>query len=293
MVKHLLVTHHAPDLDAVGAVWMLKRFDAQHYADARIAFTDPGTTIRPEEAEAIGFQMHEVTHVDTGMGEFDHHQTERGHLHICATSLTYDYVCRIHPEYADDPALKFISEFVTDIDHFGEINWPEADSPRYSFMIHELLHGSESVDPHNDDSLMHFGLQCLDCGYAALTEDLEAKALLPTGQEFQLACGKALGIETRNDQVIKIAQRSGYAVVARKDPKTGEMRVKARPGAEIDLKALADRVQTLDHVGTWFYHPSGKMLLNGSRKQRHQRPTNLTLQTMIDLLKELYGEKGQ
>ena len=88
MNKRLIVTHHAPDCDAIGSTWMLKRFDAQHYATAQSAFVDPGATINPSEAERLGFQMHNVTHVDTGLGEFDHHQPDRGLQRICATSLT-------------------------------------------------------------------------------------------------------------------------------------------------------------------------------------------------------------
>src|SRR5258708_14403189 len=116
MVKQLLVTHHAPDLDAIGAVWLFKRFDTQHFADSQVAFVDPGSQIDPGEAERLGFQMHEVTHVDTGLGEFDHHQPERGHEQICATSLVFNHICQLHPEEKDNQALKYLSDFVTDVD---------------------------------------------------------------------------------------------------------------------------------------------------------------------------------
>ncbi len=289
MLKHLIVTHHAPDLDAVGSVWMLKRFDAQHYADSQVAFVDPGSQISPSEAERLGFQMHQVTHVDTGLGEFDHHQTERGHMKVCATSLTYEHVCKIHPEEKDNRALLYLSEFVTDVDHFGEIYWPEAESPRYNFMLHELLKGFESSDPHNDDSLLHFGLQCMDAAYACLRDYFQAQESLKEGQTFELPQGKALGIETRNDFIIQFAQKNGFVIVVRKDSKNGEIRIKARPDTDIDLKALHEKILKVDQVGTWYYHPSGKMLLNGSRKKRHQKPSPLSLDQVIQMTKEVYG----
>jgi hypothetical protein len=289
MVKHLIVTHHAPDLDAIGAVWMLKRFDTQHYADAQVAFVDPGSQIDPSEAERLGFQMHQVTHVDTGLGEFDHHQPERGHEHICATSLTYDYICRMHPEEKDSPALKYLSDFVTEIDHFGEIYWPEAESPRYNFMLHQVLKGFESSDPHNDDSLLHFGLQSLDAAYASLRDYFQAQDSLKEGEQFELPQGKALAIESRNDFIIQFAQKNGFALVIRKDPKNGEIRIKARPDTNIDLKDVYEKVLKVDQVGTWYYHPSGKMLLNGSRKKRHQRPSPLSLQEIVQMTKEAYA----
>ncbi len=291
MLKHLIVTHHAPDLDAIGAVWVLKRFDTQHFADAQVGFTDQGSEINPSEAERLGFQMHQVIHVDTGKGEFDHHQEERGHLHICATSLVYDHVCKIHPELKEDKALKELVEFVTTIDHFEEIYWPEPTSLRYNFTIHELLHGFESVDPHNDESQMHFGLQCLDCAYASLKETLSAEEEMRTGQEFTLPQGKCLAIETRNDAVIKHAQKTGFAVVIRKDPKSGEARIKARPDADIDLTALYEVISKMDNIGSWYNHPSGKMLLNGSRKKRNQRPTPLTLDQLVEATLLVYHKK--
>lgn len=289
MVKQLIVTHHAPDLDAVGAVWMLKRFDTQHFADAQVTFVDPGSQIDPGEAERLGFQMHQVTHVDTGLGEFDHHQTERGHQPVCATSLVYDHICQLHPEQKEDKALHYLVQFATEVDHFGEIYWPDAESPRYNFMVHELLKGLESSDPHNDDSLLHFGLQCLDAAYACLRDYYQAKESLQDGQIFETKAGKALAIESRNDFIIQFAQKNGFVIVIRKDPKNGEIRIKARPDTEIDLKAVYERVLKVDQVGSWYYHPSGKMLLNGSRKKRHQKPSPLTLEEIIQITKEAYA----
>lgn len=287
MNKRLIVTHHAPDCDAIGSTWMLKRFDAQHYATAQVAFTDPGTTIHPSEAERLGFQMHEVTHVDTGLGEFDHHQPDRGQLRICATSLVYDYVCKIHPELKNDQALQEIVKFVTDDDHFGEVDWPEPDALRYSFMLPSLLHGFESVDPHNDESQMHFGFTCFDCAYASLKETIQAKEVVEKdGQTFQIGQLKCLAIESKNDTVMKYAQKMGYSLVIRKDPTSGEVRIKARPDSSVELKPLSEAILKVDTIGTWYYHPSGKMLLNGSRKQRHQRPTKLSLQEVVALAQQ-------
>lgn len=291
MSRKLLVTHHAPDLDAIGSVWLFKRFDTQHYGDAHVGFVNPGATITLEEAEEFGCQLHEVTHVDTGLGEFDHHQPERGLQHISATSLVFNHLCEVHPELINDAALAYIVEFVTDVDHFGEVSWPDASSRRYSLMIHDLIRGIEFTDPHNDDSQLHFGMQCLDSAYATLTSRFKAEeSIAESGQPFELPIGKCLAIETRNDDAIKIAQKMGYLLVVRKDPEAGNIRVKVRPDADLDLRAVADRIQAIDHKGTWYYHPSGKMLLNGSIKHRNQTASPLTLQQVVDLIKETYHE---
>jgi len=289
MIRRLLVTHHAPDLDAVGAVWMLKRFDGQNYADARTAFVNPGETISLEAAEEFGAQLHEVMHVDTGLGEFDHHQTDRGMQHLSATSLVYDHVLKLHPDLETDEGLKTISEFVTDVDHFGEIFWPDASHLRYGFMIQELIRGMEFRDPHDDDSQLHFGMQCLDNAYAALTQQLKAVEILTTeGTIFEIKGGQALALETRNDETIKVAQKLGFLLVIRKDTKEGNIRIKARPDAPLSLNPLAERIKKIDAVGTWYNHPSGKMLINGSRKHRNQQASSLTLAEVVALVKELY-----
>ena len=204
--RKLIVTHHAPDLDAIGAVWMLKRFDAQHFADAKVAFVNPGTTITEHELKALEVPADDVVHVDTGQGEFDHHQPERGHLHVCATSLVRDHVLKIHPELEEDHALSIIADYVTEIDHFEEIYWPDAASYRYSFLIQELIGGLEYVDPHTDESQLHFGFQCLDSAYGVLTQQVKANEIInEKGIQFTIPQGRCLAIETRNDETIKLA----------------------------------------------------------------------------------------
>lgn len=288
--RRLLVTHHAPDLDAIGAVWLFKRFYAQHYAHAKVAFVNAGEEISYEEAQELGFQMHEVTHVDTGMGEFDHHQPDRGLQHLSATLLVYKHILKIHPDLAKDETLKTIVDFITDGDHFAEVNWPEPEHYRYCFMINELIHGMEFVDPHTDESQLYFGLECLDAAYGALKEHLRAAEIIAReGKSFDIKAGKVLALATKNGDTVKLGQKQGYTVVVMKDPDVGNIRVKARPDAQIDLKPLADEIAKIDHKGSWFYHPSGKMLINGSRKNRGQRPSDLSLDQVVALMKSIYG----
>lgn len=288
--QHVIVTHHAPDLDAIGAVWLLKRFDAQHFADAKVTFVNPGDTLSESAAAELGFQPEQVTHVDTGLGEFDHHQPERGSQFICASSLVLDHVCSVHPDLREDLVLQTIVDFINEIDHFQEIYWPESGNIRYSFMLSELIRGMETVDPHNDDSQLHFGMTCLDNAYGIINNQLKARTLIEEkGETFTIKQGECLAIETSNDEVIKVGQKQGYPVVVRKDSQAGNVRIKARPDADLDLKQAYEEITKKDSVGTWYYHPSGKMLLNGSGKHRDQKPTPLTLPEVITILKDIYG----
>jgi hypothetical protein len=296
MERQLIVTHHAPDLDAIGATWILKRFDAKKYTNAKLAFVNPGSTISMDEATELGFELHNVTHVDTGLGRFDHHQPDKGSQRLSATMLVHQYVTANDPNLEHDEALETITEFVTEIDHFEEIYWPEAGSSRYAFMIHELIRGIEFSDPHNDESQMQFGLQCLDSAYATLTQQIKAKEIISEkGQEFTIDRDnkkvKCLALLTRNDDTLKIAQKQGFDLVIRKDTKLGNIRIKVRPDSDIILKPLYDIIKIKDPKATWFYHPGGKMLLNGSRKKKDQKPSELSIDEVIKIAREALSTK--
>jgi len=289
MNRPVLVTHHSPDLDAIGSIWLFKRFDAQHYATAKVAFVNPGEKITDNEITQLESTSSHVTHVDTGLGEYDHHQPERGQLHICASSLVYDHLCQLHPDLAADQALKTLVEFITDIDHFGEINWPDSGNLRYSFMIHELISGKDNVDPHDDDSQMQFGLACLDGAYATLKEEVAAAEIIVSdGQPFDTKTGSCLAIATANGATVKRAQKQGIDLVIRKDPHLGNITIKAQPNSKFVLKELADKIKARDSVGTWFYHASGKMLLNGSKKHTSQIASPLSLEEIVKMVKEIF-----
>ncbi|HPS40688.1 MAG TPA: hypothetical protein PLQ50_01625 [Candidatus Woesebacteria bacterium] len=289
--RKLIVTHHAPDLDAITSVWLLKRFDSQKYANAKVAFVNPGETISLEEAEKeFSCQLHEITHVDTGLREFDHHQAERASKEICAATLVFDYLTQVRPEIKDDAALVEMIKIVVDIDHFGEIYWPEAKENRFVFSLHELIHGHESIEPHDDDSQLHFGMRALDCAYAEMTNRLKAEEIIGTkGIEFEIKEGKCLGLETQNDETIKLSQVKGYILAVRKDPEYGHLRIKVRPDAQLNLEKLYQAVKAMDPKATWFYHASGKMLLNGSIKHRNQVASSLSLKSIIQLIQKLYS----
>ncbi|MBU0576513.1 hypothetical protein KJ654_02525 [Patescibacteria group bacterium] len=290
MTRKLIVTHHAPDLDAICAAWLLKTFDSQHYGDAKFAFVNPGDKISEAELSQKEISPSDVMHVDTGLGNFDHHQPSRGHDHSSAASLVYDYLCQLHPELQQDKSLQFLVEFVTDIDHFGELFWPESNHLRYNFMLHEIIRGIESIELHNDDSQLHFGFLCIEGVYSSLKQQIKAEKILKTkAQYFQINAGTCMAVKTRNDNTLKLAQKYGSVMVIRKDSARGHIRIKTRPDIDLDLRPLWEEILKIDSAGTWYYHPSGKMLINGSEKHKNQKPSPLSLEQVITLVKKIYG----
>ena len=285
----LLVTHNAPDLDAITSIWLLTRFDSQHYSGSRIAFVNAGETISLEAAAALGYNLDQVTHVDTGGGDFDHHDQNRSGKEFCAAKLVFDYLAKIHPEIEQNLALIEIIKHVLEVDHFGEVFWPESNNPRYQFMLHEIIAGVDRTETNDDTYQVELGARLLDYVYAGMKSYLQARAELVNGLVFPLKSGTAFAILSSNEEVLAAAQKNGHLLAIKKDEQLGNIRIKARPDANFNLEQIYQTIKLKDNVGTWYYHPSGKMLLNGSRKNINQKPSPLTLEEIIVIVKDYLG----
>ena len=283
--RRLIVTHRAPDLDAIMSTWLLKRFDSQDHADAKIAFVEAGTKLSSDEAEALGFRETQVTHVDTGLGRFDHHDPVRGQQFTSAAHQVFLYLQKAYPDLASDQALAIMVDFGREVDHFRQIYWPESESTRYLFMLPSILQGMDLDLRHDDLYQVEFGMECLDYIYAAMKNYVAAKKTIEEeSRVFALPDGgQALAIETGNDEVMHLAQKMGYELVMKKDPTSGHVRIKVRPDSDYQLNEVAEVVMARDQVGTWFNHPSGRMLLNGSSKSTHI-PSPLSLAELQEMI---------
>lgn len=286
----LIVTHAAPDLDAITSVWLLTRFDNQHYGGSRVTFVSAGQRLSDETAAELGYSPDQVTHVDTGGGPFDHHDVARAGKQFCAAKLVYDYIATIHPEIKNDLALQEMINHVLDVDHFGEAFWPEADHSRYQFMLHQIISGMDKTEKDDDAYQVDLGGRLLDFVYASMKSYIQARGELANGIIFPLKSGgTAFAVASSNEDVLAAAQKAGHLLAIKKDESSGHLRLKARPDAPFDLQAIYDDILTQDSIGTWYYHPSGKMLLNGSRKNPDQKPSPLSLEQVVTIVKKHLG----
>lgn len=286
--KKLIVTHTGPDLDAVASVWILKKFDEEHFGEARLGFVGAGEVITQKRLTEMGINEDEVVHVDTGLGEFDHHQQDRRDA-TCAAALVAGFVHKIHPDLENDMALNRMVEHFVDIDNFGDYFWPEPNHDRYLFNLDHILSGLKTTGAY-DEEVVSFGCRALEAVYAEFGEQIAAeREVVKEGIEFESKWGKALGVKTSNDAVIKYAQKAGFNVVIRKDPVKGNVRIKAVPGKNIDLTEIYEKIRILDPNATWYLHPAKTMLLNGSGKASGQIPSFLGLEKVINLLKTEAG----
>ncbi|OGH19693.1 MAG: hypothetical protein A3D74_00355 [Candidatus Levybacteria bacterium RIFCSPHIGHO2_02_FULL_37_13] len=332
----IIVTHSSPDMDAITSVWLIRKF-LQGWENATVKFVPAGerlargpvapssripspsvagslraldgtpssrATPRSDAIEGIGED--EVIHVDTGLGPLDHHQTESDE--VCGASLTWDFVKsqkskvksqKSEKEIDKENAIDRMVRVVVDTDHFKEVFWPNPTADHYEFSVGAALDGLKLAKPNQDQYYVDFISECLDAILHEFENRIWAeKEIATNGQKFETRFGKGIGFETINDSVIKLAQKMGYVIVVRKDPRKGYVRIKAMPNkvqssklkvksSDIDLTLAYEKLSKMDPEATWFLHIGKKMLLNGSVKNPKMRPTTLSLEKIIDVLKKV------
>jgi len=271
-----IVTHIGPDLDAIAASWLIKTFFPD-WEEAEIAFVPAGATLNKMDPDSDP----EILHVDTGFGKYDHHASDGD---ICAALLVYEEIKAIH---GADPVLERMLTVINDVDHFREVFYPNAAADYWEFWLVGQIDGWRLI--HRDDpiKIMELGFESLDGIYQVMRNKIWAEKELETAQEFATKWGKGIGFETINDEVVHQSQKRGYALVIRKDPKKGYVRIKSLPKAEIDLTPLYERLKKDEPDATWFLHASRHMVLNGSAKNPDMKPSKRTLEDLVEVIKEV------
>lgn len=327
----IIVTHTAPDWDAIGGVWLLRKY-LPGWHDAAVEFVPAGqrrekSIGHSEESidnpiEIIGED--EIIHVDTGLGPLDHHQTSD--KSVSGTSRAWDYVREQRAKSGDqseesekvkdrDAAIDRIVTFIVDTDHFKEVFWDNPSADFHEFSILGILEGLKLYKPDEDDYYVEFGIECLESLLRTFENRIWAEREIEKAKKFETKWGTGLAFETLNDTVLKLAQKMGYVLVVRKDPRKGYVRIKARPeneqraegrgqsektvtvgseameqsleNEEIDLTPAYEKLSKMDPHATWFLHVSKKMLLNGTPKNPNMVPTKLSLDDIIKVIETI------
>lgn len=286
-----IVTHFAPDVDAVCSVWLLMRF-LPGWEKAEVAFVPAGSTLNHDIVDSDP----DILHVDTGMGKLDHHQTDED---TCAAKRTLQFISQAkkskiknkksegkYDKNFPDEALERLIDVVNDIDHFREVYFPNPAADFYDFGLVGIMDGWKLIYSDDYKKIVELSLFVVDGIYKKFQDKVWAEnEIKENGIEFKSKWGKGLGIETINDETVRQAQKTGYIIAVRKDPKKDHIRIKALPESKVDLKMCYNTFKKKDPDATWFLHASHKMLLNGSIKNPESKPTKLTLREIIEVLK--------
>ncbi len=275
-----IVTHFSPDVDALCAVWLVKKF-LPGFNQAEVTFVPAGETLFNQPAD----QNADVVHVDTGYGRFDHHQTNKN---TCAAKLVYEYL--VKNKLVDSEKAIVLARLVTivnDFDHFHQVFWPEADHDRYDFSLDGIVDGLRLLYPRESLKIVEISLLIFEAIFYQLKNKVWAEEIIKKeGIKFQSPWGKAVALLTTNDEAVHLAQKMGFRVVVRKDPRKNYVRIKGVPEKNIDFSRLYQKLKQKDKEATWYLHVSKHMILNGSTKNPNMKPTKLTLEEIISLMKK-------
>ena len=278
-MSRLIVTHSSPDFDGIPAIWLLKKFDPE-FKNARVAFTPAGTTLNNQAVDSDP----DVVHVDTGMGRFDHHQSND---FTCGAQLVYEYLVKQGYVSEDDEALRRMVVVMTELDHaYDSYKWPEPASDRWEFSLHNVLVGMKMTNPKQDEKMVEWLIPTLDAVYMLMKGKVKAEKEVEAGQKFKTRWGEGVAIYTPNDSVLDAAIKGGYALVVRKDPGRGYIRVTGSNAHNVDLTKAYEMFKEADADATWFLHASKKLLRNGSTRNPAMKPTKLELEEVVKILEE-------
>ena len=274
-----IVTHLSPDLDAIASVWLIKKY-LTGWDSAQIKLVPSGTTLDNQLPDSD----RNVIHVDTGLGKFDHHQTNE---YTSAAKLVYKYLLKEDLiDSKDIKPVEKIVEYVNSTDHFAEVFYFEPDSDRYDFMIRQLVDGLKVIN-REETKLIEIIFQLLDAVLIVFKNKVNAEDEIKNGFVFRSYLGKSLAIETKNEETVKLALKKGFSLVIRRHPEAGFTRIKTLPDKKLSLKPVYEKILKIDKKGSWFFHISGHMLLNGSSGNPKLIPTSLSLNKIIEIVKSV------
>jgi hypothetical protein len=275
-----IVTHLAPDLDAATSIWLVKKF-FPNFDQAEIKFVPAGKTLADMPPDT---DINQIIHVDTGLGLFDHHQLDQN---TSAAKLVFEHLKK--QEWINDfqtQILLVIVEYVNNIDHFGEVFFPDAAADFYEFCLNQIVDGLRYVIKDDQKIVVRIG-EILDGIYNMLALKIKAQEEIRNGYVFESKYGKSIMLVSHNAQVLKLAQKLGYVLVIKKDPIKGFVSIKTLPDPKYDLTPIYEQIKKIDNKGTWFFHISKNMLINGSTKNPYFTPTPLTPQQLIEIIKKI------
>lgn len=274
------MTHIFPDLDAIGAAWLLVRFHPD-FSETEFAFVPAGDTYNHSAVDSDPT----IVHVDTGMGQFDHHQSA---VKTAASELVFNYLkSGKFITLKHQTALERLVKLIVEIDNFDDCFWPAAAADRYDLGLAEIINNLKISGRLNDKELVYQGMILLDAALCGFLIKVKAEAEIRLGEKFNCRWGKALAVESKHGLLSKLAQKGGFVLVIRKEPKTGLVSIKSQPKAGIDLKPIYSELMKQDGKASWFFHQSRHIIVNGSRHNPAVKASRLSLKEIVEIVRKI------
>jgi hypothetical protein len=249
-------------------MWIAHRWGP--YAGAPLAFCPAGQTLNgmPPDADP------EILHVDTGLGRLDHHQPDVASRTICAAKLCAQ---AFNP---GDAALRRMTEYVTLVDNAIE---PPGDRVA-PFGVTQLISGLNAAHPDDSEAVVRTLFPLFEAWHRAADEVVRAEQALARAEWFDTSWGPGAAVDDEDAPAQALAYAAGAVVYVYRSV-SGRRGYSAAAESSVDLSNVADAVLAADGVGSWYLHPSKKLLLNGSKKVREWTVSPLTLDQLVGFVR--------
>jgi hypothetical protein len=262
----VLVGHLHPDLDCLGAMWILRRWGGLN--DAALRFVPAGTTLG---GVAVDSDPH-IIHVDTGLGRFDHHDV--ADVSLSASELTRRAVA------SDDRILQRMVEAITRLDH------ARAEGGT-ALNIIDLIGGLNLLYPDTPEKVAAVVFMNLDAWYAFEQKQLSLEVAFGSRIEFDTPWGFGIAMESDDGGSSRLAFGAGAVLYVYRDGK-GNMGIVARSRSTIDLTQTYHDLEHIDPDADWYLHPSKRLLVCGTLKSPPRVPSSLSLGEVVGVLRGDY-----
>ncbi len=271
-----IVAHHSPDIDAIASIWLIHRH-LPRWKNAPVELVSAGRTLNDMVVDSDP----DTIHVDTGMGRFDHHDTPE---FTSATRRVFDYLVQEgHIKEQEHDALERIVDVVTRYDHFHEAELEDADDDMHLFSLAYIIFGLRT-NATKAQELIQLGEDALDGILQYMKSKVHAEHIIEKGFTTNTKWGKTLVLETDNDRAMKVAFIKGYDMVIRYSPSYKNVAFKLHPKNPKTLKKLHAYFVKNDAQAQWFYHASGRVLLNASTRDTKEMVTKFSLKELLQLV---------
>ena len=266
-----IVTHVKPHIDDICAAWLLKRY-LPVWREADISF------VHTDELEDGVIDTPDRVHVGVGRGQFDEH---KGNIGECAAGLVYHHINSTVVLNANErKALDKLVDWVREEDTGKFL----ADANR-SFAIPSILDDQFFAKGRDSEEVYQLGSTILDALLIGMRNQVELSAIWTKRVEFDSVFGNAVALVGNAREAENMAYSKGFMVFVRQSDDSEYTEIKAQAKSDIDLTSLRDKLVKEDSKATWFFHHSKKMLICGGELTSKAKPSNFTVNQIIELMK--------
>lgn len=272
-----LVTHTAPDFDAVASVWLLKRYGGLD--DCEVQFVNTGA---PDD----GVLRSATAVVDTGrvfdprLLRFDHHQLPgKAANETCATLQVAQYLVLARPDVDFNPIWPLIQ-----LIYYGDTGKPEANESR-RIGIHALLSTRKRQGADNY-ALLAYGFELLDSLAQSLISQDEALKSLVLHAVYRSEDGLVVALKDAPHGATFAAHEAGARLVVFANYAKNAIGVmRGGEGQDVSVGHVVNCINEDYDCGldvcseavhqelcTWFRHPAGFFAGRGTDKAPSDRP---------------------